>query len=344
MGAERKNKIMLISIIVPAYNCENTISNCIESLIVQTYRNIEIIIVDDGSKDNTYDIASKYSCNDNRIVCIKQDNAGPGAARNSGMRLAKGQYFTFVDADDTVETTYIESMVDAANTYKLELVICNVSVYGRKRKHASGGCNIIAGDKEVKSEVISLIKRGMLNAPVAKLYRLDIQKKYGICMPTETDIGEDLQINLAYIKYVTRMGMLDVNLYIYYKCNSTLTKKYRNNEYDVRVRNIKGLETFLDDNGLSDKQFISYLYLKLMYAECMSMRKHLKKEERLFRIEELLHKEDVQKAIEELRPIGMIQKIMLFGTRKNKVSRIDFVAFILNVGKVFGRNVKRASV
>lgn len=335
---------MLISIIIPAYNCEKTISSCIQSLLMQTYTNIEIIIVDDGSVDGTYEIVRKYSYTDNRIICVRQDNGGPGAARNSGMKVARGEYFTFVDADDTVEAVYIEKMANAAIKYDLELVISNISVYGKRKKKTSEECTLIEGNRNVKNKVIPLIKNGRLNSPFAKLYKMDIQKKNDVYMPTYNDIGEDLQFNLSYMKYVSRMGLLDVSSYIYYTCNSILTKKYRRNEYDVRVENIKRIEVFFKNSNIENTQFTSYLYLKLMYAECMNMRKHLTKKERFIRIEQLLNKEDIQNAIKELRPEGMIQKVMLFGVQTKKPERIDFVAFVLNIGKVLGKNITRASV
>lgn len=335
---------MVITIIVPAYNCEKTLSKCIDSLIMQTYKKIEIIIVDDGSSDHTYEVMKKYAKIDERIILVRQENGGPGVARNTGMKLATGRYFTFVDSDDTIEKNYIESMLDIAIKYELDLIISGISIYGEKKINTSGGCNIIIGNTDIRSNVISLIKDGKLNAPCAKLYRRDIQEKNEVYMPTNIDIGEDLQFNLSYIQYVTRMGILDLNLYIYYTCNSTLTRKYRNKEYDIRVGSIKGLENFLENSNIKDIQFVSYLYLKLMYAECMNMRKHLKKKERLVRIEQLLAKEDIQKAIEELKPVGVIRKVMMFGVKTRNSKRIDFVAFLLNIGKMLGKNVKRESV
>lgn len=335
---------MLISIIIPAYNCEKTISRCIESILCQTYKNIEIIIVDDGSIDNTYSIVQNYSSMDNRIKGVTQENGGPGSARNKGLKLAKGDFFAFVDADDTVEPTYIESMVRVADKENLELVISNIVVQGKKRKKSSDCCTIINNEEEIKSKIIQMIKQGRLNSPIAKLYRKDIQKNNEVYMPTGIDIGEDLQFNLAYIQYVKKIGLLDSNLYNYYTENSTLTKKYRRNEYDLRIQNIKKLELFLKDNCIEDKQFIYYLYLKLMYAECMNMRRYVKKVDRLTRIRCLLDKEEIKVAIDELKPIGLLQIIMKFGCREKNVKKIDLVAALLNIGKKFGKQIKRASV
>lgn len=335
----------MVTIIIPAYNCEKTISRCIDSLIMQTYKDIEIIVVDDGSLDNTYDIIKRYSHIDNRIIPLKQKNGGPGAARNTGMKFAKGTYFTFVDADDTVEKDYVEKMVVVAKKFKLELVISDIHIYGKKKKFKNSQfCNVISGKENIKSQIIPLIKNGRLNAPFAKLYNLNIQRENNVNMPTNIDIGEDLQFNLAYIQNVSKIGILDVKLYTYYTCNSMLTKKFRINEYDLREKNIKGMQLFLNDNGIDDVQFISYLYLKLMYAECMNMRRYLKKEDRLNRIKVLLTKEEIQKAIKTLKPKGIIQYLVLFGLKTGDCRRIDFIAYIFNVGKLLGNSINRESV
>ena len=91
-----------ISIIVPIYNSERFIADCIESLINQTYQNIEIILIDDGSSDNSYEICKKYQSLDSRIILISQVNSGVSIARNKGIKVATGQHIMFVDSDDYV--------------------------------------------------------------------------------------------------------------------------------------------------------------------------------------------------------------------------------------------------
>ena len=99
----------LVSIVVPVYNAEKYIRECIDSIINQKYQNIELILVNDGSTDNSYDIINGF--NDNRIIIINQENQGVSTARNIGIEAAKGDYFCFVDADDLLETDFIYSMV-----------------------------------------------------------------------------------------------------------------------------------------------------------------------------------------------------------------------------------------
>ncbi len=103
-----------ISLIVPVYNGEKTIEKCINSILNQTYRNIEVIIIDDGSTDNTYEICKNMQNKDNRIQLIKQNNKGPSLARNVGIEYAQGKYIQFVDADDWLEPSIIAECVKFA--------------------------------------------------------------------------------------------------------------------------------------------------------------------------------------------------------------------------------------
>ena len=112
-----------ITVIVPVYNTEPYLRKCIESIINQTFHNIEIILIDDGSTDNSIDILSSYAIMDNRISLIHQENQELSAARNAGMRRAKGEYIMFVDGDDWIEIDTCEKAVCAARTFSADIVI-----------------------------------------------------------------------------------------------------------------------------------------------------------------------------------------------------------------------------
>ena len=100
-----------VSIIIPAYNAEKTIKKCLNSVCNQTYENIEIIIVNDGSTDNSLDICEEYEKKDDRIIIISKENGGLSDARNKGIDIAKGKYITFIDSDDYVDLEFISIMV-----------------------------------------------------------------------------------------------------------------------------------------------------------------------------------------------------------------------------------------
>ena len=115
----------LISIIVPVYNAEKYLAKCLESLISQTYKNIEIILIDDGSKDESEKICQTYCAKDARIIVKKQKNAGASSARNRGVDLAKGKYILFVDADDYVSDDYIEYLYRLIKSHHTDIGICS---------------------------------------------------------------------------------------------------------------------------------------------------------------------------------------------------------------------------
>ncbi len=114
----------LISVIIPVYNVEKYLKQCIDSVIGQTYRNIEIILVDDGSTDSSGTICDNYAVNDSRIRVIHQDNSGAGAARNTGLKEATGDYIAFVDSDDWLELDAFSYMLTIINKNKADIVQC----------------------------------------------------------------------------------------------------------------------------------------------------------------------------------------------------------------------------
>lgn len=115
----------LVSIIVPIYKAEKTLSKCVESIQTQSYKNLEIILVNDGSPDRSGEICEKYAINDKRIKVIHQENKGVGHARQAGIELAQGEYITFLDSDDWIETDNIELLVETAKKEDADIVFCD---------------------------------------------------------------------------------------------------------------------------------------------------------------------------------------------------------------------------
>lgn len=123
-----------ISVIVPVYNVEKYLSRCLDSLISQTLKEIEIICINDGSKDNSAKILEKYSQKDDRIIILNQENAGLSAARNNGMNHAKGEYIGFVDSDDWVDLDFFEKLYSAAKKYDCDIAAADFIREHPKRK------------------------------------------------------------------------------------------------------------------------------------------------------------------------------------------------------------------
>ncbi len=114
----------LVSVIVPIYNLEQYLEKCIRSLLAQTYTNLEIFLVDDGSKDSSGEICEKFSALDQRIIVIHQQNAGAAAARNAALDVCKGDYITFVDGDDYIDAHYVQNLVEQLERHGAQISIC----------------------------------------------------------------------------------------------------------------------------------------------------------------------------------------------------------------------------
>lgn len=124
----------LISIIVPIYNVQVYLRSCIESILSQTYLNLEIILVDDGSTDDCPAICEEYAQKDNRIVVVHKKNGGLSDARNEGLKISKGEYITFVDSDDLVSKYFIETLYSAISLCSVKLAICLVRCFFDEQK------------------------------------------------------------------------------------------------------------------------------------------------------------------------------------------------------------------
>lgn len=127
----------LVSIIVPAYNAEDFIGECLASITNQTYENLEIIVVDDGSTDSTPNIIRDFCALDSRVSLIQQQNQYAGVARNTGMDFAKGDYLLFLDADDFFDSTMVEKMIDRAQETSSDVIICKSNFYDNITKEYS---------------------------------------------------------------------------------------------------------------------------------------------------------------------------------------------------------------
>ena len=160
-----------ISVIVPIYNVEQYLRRCIDSIINQTYKNLEIILVDDGSPDNCGQICDDYAKKDTRIKVIHKKNGGLSDARNVGLEVCTGDYISFVDSDDWIELNTYEIMMKSMNEYNADMVVSNINyVYKDKVESKYSEDKIRCFNKEEAMK--ELIKDGLVQAVVwNKLYK-----------------------------------------------------------------------------------------------------------------------------------------------------------------------------
>ena len=167
----------MVSIVVPVYNAENYLKKCVDSLIQQTYKDIEIILVNDGSTDSSLSICHEYQKIDDRISVIDKENGGASSARNAGIKAAKGDYIMFADSDDFTDKEWVNLMVASQMKYKDSFVVCDLCGFIHDGTLLPLHKKIIdSGFIEAKDYYI-LSDNNLLNQPVNKIFSLSIIKE-----------------------------------------------------------------------------------------------------------------------------------------------------------------------
>ena len=178
----------IISVIIPVYNVEKYLRRCIESVLCQTYRNLEVLLINDGSQDNSINICEEFQKKDQRIKIIQKENGGVSSARNMGLRALSGNYVTFIDSDDYIKETYLETLITNMIEKNVDVVACGY--YWEKKKES------FFQEKNGQSRIISLENREMnfckdkFLLPVwGKLFKVHILKD--IWFDEDLQVGED---------------------------------------------------------------------------------------------------------------------------------------------------------
>lgn len=231
----------LVSIIIPVYNSEKYLRNCLDSVVNQTYTNIEIIIINDGSTDNSQYILEEYARVDVRIKLLHKKNSGVSDTRNIGIKLSKGKYILFIDSDDVVDKTYIQELVTPTWSKDYDLVLCNVNdVYD---DHISKRIVKAAIEGDFYKEYNGLIK--VTRIPSLKLYKSQIIKKYNLKFRKDICFMEDQIFNFQYFEYVDRYYFVDKALYHYYhRNNMSLSQKITNKAFWGNAEKLKYASAF----------------------------------------------------------------------------------------------------
>ena len=247
-----------ISIVIPAYNAGMVLKKCIESLILQSYSNIEILIIDDGSKDNTLHIANTFANSDSRIKVFTKKNSGVSDTRNLGLEKVTGDYISFIDADDYVEKDFFDNFLKSKK---------NMDLYSSGYKKKNG--NLINDLEIPTTEYVS--RREMTNSilkdaavysfPWNKLYKTDIIKKNNIRFRTNIHYGEDLVFLFDFLKYANSFIKVKGAEYIYVQHGTSVSNKAILNEKQLRIRlnDIEAMKESLDlipNNYIDEKNFL----------------------------------------------------------------------------------------
>lgn len=271
----------LVTVIVPIYNVDKFIKRCVTSIIQQDYRNIEIILIDDGSTDNCPDIIDNLAKEDERIIAIHKKNGGVSSARNVGLKHANGEYVIFIDGDDWVEKDYVSYFLNMVLQYNCEIGMNKNNYSSENRKSCkSCDCNTI-----IKSEkVIEWIYLGDIFVAVwNKIYKMDFLRKNNISFNNEIWYGEGMLFNIECLQFVDKVAIgekcvyhqvsnpnsamrnfnlksnlcgiksLDIQKSLWKKSNESIENAWRYHKYNFNRSIIEGL---VRSDGISDNKYI----------------------------------------------------------------------------------------
>ena len=234
----------LISVVVPIYNSEKFLETCILSILKQTYKNIELILIDDGSIDGSSLICKKYLKKDLRVKYIKNTNSGVSVARNTGIENSKGKYICFIDSDDIIERNYIETLHNIILEKKVDVVYCNYKlIYGKKivKKESrikEGRYSFYDVEKNVIDD--GTITGILFGSACTALYNLDLIKNIGLKFNSKIKRNEDGLFNLCFIQKMNRLYVTSYSGYLYRQWKSPKSKLISwNKELDKATEQIK---------------------------------------------------------------------------------------------------------
>lgn len=233
----------MISIIIPIYNKEKVLTRCLESILNQTYKDIQIILINDGSVDSSLRICQYFKEKHKEIVLIDKENGGVSSARNEGMKVATGDYIQFVDADDYLDSNTCEILIEKANEEKCDLICCGYKIIKRKKIVIKKCVNKTINRLDDISEEFSYLYRNyFFNTPCAKLYKREkIVNKFD----ENISLGEDLLFNLQYIRDIQKISFIELPLYNYMiESEDSLTSIYREDRLEIAIRLKKAIEEF----------------------------------------------------------------------------------------------------
>lgn len=331
-----------VSVIIPIYNAENNLRRCVESVLDQTYKNLEVILINDGSQDGSGKICNELADDNKRAKAYHQKNCGVSAARNLGIEKSTGEYIYFMDADDYVDKT---AMVDAIEVlegqsvdwvsfgFYSEVIMKNRAIsdemsYPETNMQSKDG---------IRKHLVGLWDKHILYNIWNKVYKREIIEKYQIRFPQLTH-GEDMEFNKEYLSHISKMYIINKCYYHYVRCDdSSATESYNDKLFERRLKEYAEFQKHFAAWGVPESEYTEFL--SRWYVERL-----LGSIENLFRKNDLSYVEKrnlvksmvinliTQSSLSQSEFLGKKVKILLFPVKHNlytltliEISAIHFV-------------------
>lgn len=273
---------MEISIIIPVFNSDKYIKKCINSILEQYYSCLEVIIVNDGSTDNTRSICQELASNDSRIKYFEIENSGPAVARNYGLLKATGDYVGFIDADDTIDKNMYQTMIDAAIIDNLDIVMCGyrtVSNVDSLDIKINIPCQLMETTESIKENIIKRYYFGDSEGIASlwnKIYKRKFLEKHNLKIDETRVRAEDYWFNLNAFMNCERFIFINECFYNYFNINnSSVMKSFRVNQFELFLETRNKLIELNDNvflfDGVNERLDKDVLYFSLEYLHLIML-------------------------------------------------------------------------
>ncbi|MDD3187730.1 MAG: glycosyltransferase [Bacilli bacterium] len=249
-----------VSVIVPVYNVEAYINKCLDSLVNQTLKEIEIIVVNDGTKDNSQVIIDKYAKEYDNVKSFIKENGGLSDARNYGIKKAHGEYIAFVDSDDYVDLDMYNIMYTKAKKGDFDMVVCDAYSVSKRLDYRYSNIDDNVFTKEGIKKYFTNIYPPVWNKIYKRKFFDKFEFKKGVWF-------EDVEFLYRLLPSIESVGVVKAPLYYYVQREGAITSKVNNKIYDY-VDNMNSVLKFYKDNNLLDEYYdeIEYCYVRYLYA------------------------------------------------------------------------------
>ena len=315
-----------ISIIVPVYNSEKYISKCIESIINSSLKELEILVIDDGSKDNSLSILKMYEEKDSRVKVYTQKNSGPAAARNKGIKLAKGKYIGFVDSDDTIENNMYEILFNLAEKQNIEMAMCNYLEKNSENQIINKVENKLEPEKiyyknDIENKIISTFT-SYENYGFFSLWNKIYLRKWiidnNIFMDEKRFHGEDWLFNINVFTKISSFICTDKYLYNYIHINNeSLMVKYIENKFDLFLDGRMQVKALIPDNLIDYDKFNNNFFREFSAYIINTYKNINDSKKRKTLIYNVINNEEVKECCKEANDLPIYYKITSFFMKHN---------------------------
>lgn len=315
-----------ISIIVPVYNGKKTIKKAIESVINQTYKNWELIIVDDGSTDGSDKIYNEFK--DRRISCFYNENKGVSFSRNYGISKATGDFIMFLDSDDFYMKNTLETCINEYENYNSLIIFYYKKIRNGELVEEKNKIEEVLLSDTFSDKYENIVKRGLFNIVWNKMFVKDIIIDNNIMFDENLNMGEDYKFNLEYMDKIEKIKIIDKYLYVYDISNDSLSTRYRADEFERR----KKLYTLLENYYKKYNSNMDYI-MERRITEVVNTIKNISKKETFINEEvkneiTIILKDEFTQKIQVKKNFKIKSKISAFIIKKKLNGFIFFILYL----------------